>query len=463
MTDSRHFDAIIIGAGQAGGPLSTALAGDGRTVALIEQAAVGGTCINYGCTPTKTMVGSARVAYLARRAGDYGINVSGLAIDQTVIRKRKRDIVEQFRAGSERAITGAAGVELIYGEATFTGPRRVRVTGQVGATMDLAADLIFINTGARTMIPTIPGIDVVPYLDSTSIMELDATPEHLIVLGGGYIGLEFGQMFRRFGSEVTIVHRGRQLLDREDEDIARGIEEILIDDGIKVRLRSEAIAVEPGDDGVVVTVRPDGAESTVSGSHLLVAIGRTPNSDRLNLSAAEVDVDERGFIAVNERLETSAKGVYALGDVKGGPAFTHISYDDFRVVRDNILHEGSRTTDDRLAPYVVFTDPELGRVGLTEREAKERSIRYRKATMPMANVARAIETAETRGFMKVLVDQDTDLIIGAAVLGVWGGEIMSQIQLAMMGGITCSQLADAVFAHPTFAESINNLVSRLDG
>ncbi len=304
----------------------------------------------------------------------------------------------------------------------------------------------------------IEGIGDVPTLDSTSIMELGETPAHLIVLGGGYIGLEFAQMFKRFGSDVTIIHRGARLLEREDEDITDAMLQILEEDGITVHLRSEATSARMDGDDIELTLK---SGETVTGSHLLVATGRIPNSDRLNLTGAGVKADAKGYITVNERLETSAEGVYALGDVNGGPAFTHISYDDFRIVRDNLMHDGDRKTTDRPVPYVVFTDPELGRVGLSEREAKEQKIDVLVATMPMSSVARAAESDETRGLMKVLVDKKTDQIVGAAVLGLYGGEIMTNFQLAMMGGLTGTQLANAVFAHPTLAESINNLISKL--
>lgn len=461
MPEPTRYDAIIIGAGQAGGPLSTALADAGRSTALIEANEVGGTCINWGCTPTKTMVASARVAYLAGRAADYGVRTGPLSVDQTVVRQRTRAIVEQFRAGSERAITSNPGVTLIRGEATFTGPKQIRVTASDGTTEDLTADLVFINTGARPSIPPIHGIDQVPFLDSTSIMDLAETPSHLIVLGGGYIGLEFAQMFRRFGSEVTIVHRGARLMEREDEDITDCMQQVLEEDGIALRLKSSATSVRRSGDRIELDITTGDAPATITGSHLLVATGRIPNSDRLNLAAAGVETSGRGHIRVNDRLETTADGIYALGDVHGGPAFTHISYDDYRIVRDNLLHSGNRTTGDRPVPYVVFTDPELGRVGLTETEARKQGKDILVATMPMSSVARASESAETRGLMKVIVDRKTDQVLGAAVLGLYGGEIMTTFQLAMMGGLTCDTLANAVFAHPTLAEAINNLISNL--
>src|ERR671935_1295933 len=434
MAQSERYDAIIIGTGQAGGPLATALAGAGRTVAVIEREHVGGTCINVGCTPTKTMVASARTAYLARRSADYGVHTAPMWVDMVRVRQRKRDIVESFRRGSQQRVESAAGVDLLMGTARFTGPRSVEVRLNSGELRQLSADTIFINTGDRPAIPPLPGLDTVPFLDSTTIMELDAVPEHLLILGGGYIAVEFGQMFRRFGSAVTIVQRGPQLLAREDADIAAAVAAILREDGITILLESEAQRVERADGGPlrVVARTPDG-ERTLEGSRLLVAVGRLPNTEDLNLAAAGVETGPGGYIRVNERLETTVPGIYALGDVKGGPAFTHISYDDFRIIRANLLDGGHRTTTDRLVPYTVFMDPQLGRVGLSEREARAQGRAIRVAKLPMSAVIRAIETGETRGFMKAVVDADSGQILGCAVLGSEGGEIMTMIQVAMLG------------------------------
>ena len=457
MSGPELYDAVVIGAGQAGVPLAEALARSGRRTALIEREHVGGTCVNEGCTPTKTMVASGRVAYLARRATDYGVDTGPVTVDMARVRARKRAIVKSFRAGNLRRIEAAGGLELISGEAQFTAPRVVAVGGR-----SLAADLVFINTGGRPAPPELEGLDRVPWLDSTSIMELDLIPEHLIVLGGGYVGLEFAQLFRRFGSAVTLVQRDRQLLPREDEDVAQAVLGILREDGIEVLLSSEACRAEPSGGGVRVWARTSSGEHALDGSHLLGAAGRIPNSDRLGLEAAGVATDRQGFITVNPKLETSAPGVYALGDVKGGPAFTHISYDDFRVIRTNLLEGGGACITDRLVPYTVFIDPQLGRVGLTEKEARRGGTAYRVARMPMSHVARALEVDESRGFMKVLVAADTGTILGAAVLGIEGGELMAMLQLAMMGGLTYDRLRDAVFAHPTLAESLNNLFSTLE-
>jgi pyruvate/2-oxoglutarate dehydrogenase complex dihydrolipoamide dehydrogenase (E3) component len=457
MSQLEKYDAIVIGAGQAGVPLSTALAGAGKRTLLVERAHVGGTCINEGCTPTKTMVASGRVAYLARRGKDYGVETGDVRVDLARVRERKRNIVESFRSGSERRLKAAEGLDLIFGEARFTGPRSIAVDGRA-----FEGGQVFINAGCRPAAPDIQGLAVLAPLDSTSIMELDRVPEHLIVLGGGYIGLEFGQMFRRFGSRVTIVQRGPQLLPLEDEDVAAAVLGVLGEDGVEVLLQAEARCAERGDGGVCVTVRTSAGDRPVVGSHVLLAAGRVPNTDRLDPKAAGIDTDSKGFIRVNERLETSAAGVYALGDVKGGPAFTHISYDDYRIIRDNLLRGGSRTTSDRPVPYTVFMDPQLGRVGLTEREATKAGKPYRVASMPMRNVARALEMDEPRGLMKVLVDPDTRRLLGAAVLGVEGGEIMASLQLAMMGNLPYDRLRDGVFAHPTLAEALNNLFSKLD-
>lgn len=453
-----HYDAVVIGAGQGGGPLATALAGAGRKTALIEREHVGGTCVNEGCTPTKTMVASARVAYLARRGADYGVHPGAVSIDMVRVRQRKRDIVASFRGGSERRITQTDGLELLMGTASFTGPNSLEVRLNDGGTQQLTAGQIFINVGARPANPPLPGLDTVPFLNSTTIMELDHVPEHLLVLGGGYIGLEFGQMFRRFGSQVTIVQRGPQLLAREDDDIAEAIAQIMRDDGIGVLLETNAKQVAQAADGSIrLTVTGPEGERTLTGSHLLVAVGRAPNSDSLNLEAAGLQTDKRGNIVANERLETNVPGIYAMGDVKGGPAFTHISYDDFRILRSNLLEGGSATITDRLVPYTVFIDPQLGRVGLSETEARRQGRNIRIAKMPMNYVARALEVDEDRGLIKAIVDADSEQILGAAVLGIEGGEIMAMLQIAMMGRLPYTALREGIFAHPTLAESLNTL------
>jgi pyruvate/2-oxoglutarate dehydrogenase complex dihydrolipoamide dehydrogenase (E3) component len=462
MTTSQQYDAIMIGSGQGGNPLAIALAGAGMRTVLIERKHVGGTCINEGCTPTKTMVASGRVAYLARRAADYGVLAGPVSINMAKIRQRKRDIVNTFRNGSQERIEKTKDLELIFGDASFSGPKAVAVCLHDGGQRTFSAKYIFINAGTRASHPDVPGLDTVSFLDNVSIMELDVVPDHLLILGGGYIGVEFGQLFRRFGSQVTIIQAGSQLLNREDADVAEEVTNILRQDGIEVILNAKVTRVAAVDKGVGVDVESHDKLSVLTGSHLLVATGRIPNSDGLNLAVAGIETGEHGFIKVNERLETTAEGVYALGDIKGGPAFTHISYDDFRIIRTNLLEKKSASTKNRQVPYTVFIDPQLGRVGLTETEARTEGRNIRAAKLPMSHVARALEVDETRGFMKVIVDVDTNQILGAAILGLEGGEIMSAIEIAMMGKLPYTALRDGTFAHPTLTESLNNLFMAMD-
>jgi pyruvate/2-oxoglutarate dehydrogenase complex dihydrolipoamide dehydrogenase (E3) component len=454
----EDFDAIIIGSGQGGNPLAEALIAAGKKTAMIERQDVGGTCINRGCSPTKTMVASARVAYLARRGAGYGVHTGPISVDLGKVRERKRAVVSNFRQNREKRLEKVKA-DLIRGEASFTGPKQLRVALNGGGERLLRADQIFIDTGTESAKPPIKGLDAVPCLDNDSIMELAQVPEHLLVLGGGYIGVEFGQMYRRFGSKVTIIQAGPQLLREEDEDVAEEVLKILREDGLEILLNARAQEVKPG---IALKVDVEGKTQTFEGSHLLLATGRKPNTGALKPAAGGVETDERGFIKANDRLETSAPGVYAIGDVKGGPAFTHISYDDFRILKANLLDGGKRSTRDRMVPFTVFMDPQLGRVGMTESGAKKSGRKIRVARMPMTSVARAIEVDETRGFMKAIVDAETEEILGATVLGLEGGEVMSVFQMAMMGHLKWSVLHDAVLAHPTLAESINNLFLHFD-
>jgi len=461
MNASDHYEAIVIGSGQGGTPLCQALAKAGLHTALVERAHVGGTCVNEGCSPTKTMVASGRVAYLAKRAADYGIHTGQVSVDMKRVRERKQEIVNKFRNGNQKAIENTAGLDLVFGEASFTGARSIQVRLKDGSRRTLTADRFFINAGCRASVPSLEGLQGVPFLDSTSIMELDSVPEHLLVMGGGYIGLEFGQLFRRLGSRVTIVQQGAQLLRGEDADVAEEVLKIMREDGIEVLLnaRMQRVAKEGAQikAGVAPTGGTPGESRTIAGSHLLVATGRVPNSDALNIAAAGIAADQHGFIQVNGKLETNVRGIYALGDIKGGPAFTHISYDDFRVLRTNLIEKGSASIEGRLLPYTVFIDPQLGRVGLTETEARAQNRKIRVAKMPMSYVARAEEVDETRGFMKAIVNADTGQILGATVLGIEGGEVMAMIQLAMMGKLAYTALYNAVFAHPNLSEALNNL------
>jgi pyruvate/2-oxoglutarate dehydrogenase complex dihydrolipoamide dehydrogenase (E3) component len=462
MSQADHYQAIVVGSGQGGTPLCQALAKAGWRTALVEREHIGGTCVNVGCTPTKTMVASGRVAYLAHRGADYGVHTGRITIDLKRVRQRKRDVVKEFREGNEKRIAGTKKLDLICGEAAFTGPKSLKVRLKNGKERNLTADRIFINAGCRPAIPPIEGLTDVPFLNSTSIMELAAVPKNLIVLGGGYVGLEFAQLFRRLGSLVTVIERSGQLLGEEDADVAQEVTAILRQDGITILLNAAAERVRKAGSQIKVTVRTGKTTRTISGSHLLVGTGRVPNTDSLNLPAAGIAADDRGFIRVNGKLETTVEDIYALGDIKGGPAFTHISYDDFRILRTNLIEKGSATTEGRLVPYTVFIDPQLGRIGLSEAEARAQKRKIRVAKMPMSWVARALEVDETRGFMKAVVDAETNKILGAVVLGIEGGEIMSQIQLAMMGNLPYTALYNAVFAHPTLAESLNNLFTHFE-
>jgi len=459
---TAQFDTVIIGTGQSGKPLAIALGRAGWKVAVIEREHVGGTCINVGCTPTKTMVASGRVAYLARRARDYGVNAGRVTVDIRRVVKRKRRVVESFRNYGQTRLEKTANVELIFGEARLKDAKHVVVELRSGGRRELAGKRIVVNTGGRPAVPPIRGLDRVPFLDSTSIMELTEVPRHLIVLGGGYIGLEFCQMFRRFGARVTVVNRDPRLVLREDPDVSAEVERILKEDGIEILNSTHVTLLEKVKTGVRAVLETGEGARKISGSHLLLALGRVPNTDRLNLAAAGVQTDELGYIEVNARLETNVSGIYAIGDVKGGPAFTHISYDDFRILRENWLNSGNATIEGRPVPNCMYIDPQLATVGLNETEAQKRGIDFRVAKLPMTGVARAQEMSETRGFMKAVVDAKTQQILGCTVLGVEGGEIMSMLQIAMMGKLPYPAIKEAIFAHPTLAESLNNLFMTLD-
>ncbi|MEA2543872.1 MAG: hypothetical protein QOH35_5238 [Acidobacteriaceae bacterium] len=458
---TENFDAIIIGSGQGGNPLAEVLVAAGKKTAMIERKEAGGTCINTGCTPTKTMVASARVAYLARRGTDYGVDVGPVAVDMNRVRERKRNIVLGQRHSREKRLANA-NVELIRGEASFTAPGKLRVALREGGERRLAAPQIFINTGTQSALPPIQGLETVPHLNNESIMEVDRVPEHLLIVGGGYIGIEFSQMFRRFGSRVTVIQAGSQLLREEDPDVAAEVTKILREDGVEILLHARTKKAELVNGVITLTVTVEGKEQTVEGTDLLVATGRIPNTGALNPAAAGIETDERGFIRANERLETTAPGVWVIGDVKGGPQFTHISYDDYRILKANLFDGGNRTVNGRMVPYTVFMDPQLGRVGMTETEAKKSGKKIRVARMPMTYVARALEMDESRGLMKAIVDADTEEILGVTVLGIEGGEVMSVLQMAMMGHLKWSALQAAIFAHPTLSESINNLFLYFD-
>lgn len=459
----KQFDAIVIGAGQAGTPLAKKLAEAGKKTLLIEKRLVGGTCINDGCTPTKAMIASARAAHQVRNASALGVEVKEVKVNLSKIKKRKDEIVASFRGSSEKGIEETKGLELCLGEASFSGEKTLDIRLNKGSTMKATADLIFINTGAKTIIPDIDGINSIDYLTSTTIMDLEEIPEHLLVLGGNYIGLEFGQMFSRFGSKVTILEKSGRLLKKEDEDVAAEITQILEDEGLSILTNASAKQFDLDEKGKIrASVMVDGKEEQINASHVLVAVGRSPQTENLGLENTKVKTDEKGHILINNKLETHAEGIYALGDVKGGPAFTHVSYNDYTIVYRNLIEGTDYTTDDRPIPYCMFTDPQLGRIGLSEQEAKEKGLNFKVAKLPMAYVARGIETGETKGLMKAIVDTKSKQILGAAVLGAEGGEVMSVLQMAMVGAISYDRIRYCLFAHPTYSESLNNLFMTIE-
>ena len=448
-----RFDAIVIGSGQGGNPLVYALADRGWTVALIEQAHLGGTCVNTGCTPTKTMVASSQVAHYARNAAKWGVRTSGVSVDLPAVIARKNEVVLSFRSGHERRVQQRPNLHLYRGHGRFVGPRKVQVDDDV-----LDGERVFINVGTRPAPPPVPGLQEAGYLTNESIMELQTLPEHLIVLGGGYIGLEFGQMFRRFGSRVTVIHNGNQILAREDPEISRELQKALEADGVEIRLNANATKAERQGDRVSVTVTIGQQTETIAGTHILAATGRRPNTDDLGLDKAGVAVDSHGYIKVNGRMETGVPGVWALGDVKGGPAFTHISYNDFQILYANIIDGKNLSIENRYIPYSLFTDPQLGRVGITEKEARATGRKLKIGTFPMASVSRAIERSETAGLMKIIVDAETDRILGAAILGIEGGETVQILGAMMLAGAPSAILKGAVYIHPTLAEGLFGLM-----
>jgi len=447
------YDAIIIGSGQAGNPLAYRLADVGWRVALIEKGNVGGTCINTGCTPTKTMVHRAQIAHYARNAARWGVRAENVAADLPKIVAQKDNVVASFRGGVQKRIEKHPNIHFHQGQARFTSAHKI----QVGETI-LESDNIFINTGGRPIIPDIPGLDPTAVFTNESLMQLKELPEHLIVLGGGYIGLEFGQMFRRFGSRVTILQNQAQIVPREDPEIATGLQKILEGEGIEFHLNVHATRVEQTGGSVKVSFATPRGPIIISGSHLLAAIGRRPNTDDLGLENAGVETDPSGFIRVNSRLETNVPGIWALGDVNGGPAFTHISYNDFQIVDANLTQGKNLTIENRIVPYCVFTDPQLGGVGMTEKEARAAGHKLKIGTIPMSYVSRAIERDETAGMMKVIVDAANDRILGAAILGSEGGELVHVLYTLMLGNLPYTLLKGAVYIHPTLTEGFYTLL-----
>ncbi|MCC3151645.1 mercuric reductase [Hymenobacter sp. BT770] len=456
------FDAIIIGSGQAGNPLATALADAGRRVVLIEENHLGGSCINYGCAPTKTLIATAERLHQLRTAATVAApkvpNAASLRVDMAAAVARKDVVVRAMRNGTRANLTRKHdNITVLGGHAAFTGPRTLHVALADGTAQDLTAPLVFINAGTRPAVPNLEGLAEAGYLTTTELLDLQELPEHLLILGGGYIGLEFSQMFRRFGSRVTVVEAGMRLLEHEDDDACRGLQEVLSQEGIEFVMGAHAHRVSRGADGqLTLSAHTSQGERRLRGTHLLVATGRQPNSDKLGLGYAGIKTDEQGYILVNNNLQTNVRGVYALGDIHPGPQFTHLAYDDYRIVRDALLHGRKRSARQRPLPYVVFTDPPMARIGLSEGQAQEQNVPYRVATMPVRAIGRAQHTSETRGFWKVLVGND-DRLLGATLLGSEAGEIMAILEVAMAGRLKYQQLQEMIFAHPTWAEGLNNV------
>jgi pyruvate/2-oxoglutarate dehydrogenase complex dihydrolipoamide dehydrogenase (E3) component len=443
------YDAIIVGSGQGGNPMAASLADHGWTVAIIEKSNLGGTCINTGCTPTKTMVHRALVAHYARDAARWGVRAHDVSVDLPAIVAQKNKIVQWKRTGQQTSIDKRPNLHLYRGVAQFTGPHEIQVGDQL-----LQSEGIFIDTGARVAIPPIPGLESVGYLTNETIMELTELPEHLIVLGGGYIGLEFAQMFRRFGSRVTIVHHGDQIIAREDPEVSAELQRALDSEGITFLISASTTRVEKKNGTIILTVEQPGGVSTISGSHLLVATGRRPNTEDLALDKAGIETRQDGTIKVNGKLETNVPGIWALGDVKGGPAFTHISYNDFQIVYANLIEGKNLTIDKRIVPYCVFTDPQLGGAGMTEKEARAKGYKLKIGKVPMSVVARAYERDETAGLMKIVVDASNDRILGATILSGDGGETVHVLYTLMLADVPYTQLKGAVYIHPTWAEGL---------
>lgn len=457
----EEFDDVVLGGGKGGKSLAMALANAGHSVALIERGQIGGTCINVACIPTKTMVASAKLVELARRAGDFGVILDPPPSVLAPVIERKRHVVAGMVDAHRTLFTTTPNMTFLLGAGVFVGDRTIAVTMADGSTREVHGERVYINTGSHTTIPPIPGLDTVDYLTSTSVMELEELPARLAIIGAGYIALEFAQVFRRLGSDVVVIQRGDRFLPNEDRDIAAAIRKLLEEDGIEFLDNADTESVRAGGRGVEVAYSREGIRDTLDCSHLMVAIGRTPTTAGLGLETAGVEVSPRGAITVNDRLQTTADNVYALGDCNGGPLFTHASWDDYRILLANVLHNAGRSTAGRLVPYTLFIDPELGRVGLTEEQATAQGFDVAVATLPAAKVPRANTAGETKGVLKAVVDRRTDQILGCSLLCHSAGEVMSVVQMAMIGKVPYQQVRDTIFTHPTMAESLNLLFAAL--
>lgn len=454
MAPAQSFDAIVIGAGQAGPPLAGRLTAAGQTVAVIERKLVGGTCVNYGCIPTKTLVASAHAAHLARRGADFGVGTGEVDIDMAKVKARKDAIMLADRHGVEDWLEGMDGATLIRGHARFVDPHTIDVDGQL-----LRADRIFLNVGGRAVVPDFPGLDGIDYLTNVGILDLDVVPEHLVIVGGSYIALEFAQMYRRFGARVTVVEKGPRLTSREDEDVSATIAEVLRAEGIDVVLNATGIRFDKRDSGFEVTPR-DGAEP-IAGTHLLLAVGRAPNTDDLGLENAGVDLDGRGYVVVDDQLRTTAEHIWAMGDCNGKGAFTHTSYNDFEIVAANLLDDDPRRVSDRVTTYALYIDPPLGRAGLTVDQVRKSGRKALVGKRPMTKVGRAVEKGETQGFMKVVVDAETEEILGAAILGVGGDEVVHSILDVMTAKLPYTAISRTMHIHPTVSELVPTMLQEL--
>lgn len=454
---TQRFDAIIVGAGQAGPALAGRLTAAGQTVAVIERKLVGGTCVNYGCIPTKTLVASAHTAHLARRAADFGVATGEVVVDMAAVKARKDRISGGDREGLESWLESMVGCTLIRGHARFEGPHTIRVADQL-----LEADRIFLNVGGRAVVPDMPGLAELDYLTNVGILEIDVVPEHLVVVGGSYIGLEFAQMYRRFGARVTVIERGPRLTAREDEDVSAAIKDILESEGINVELDADAISFTKQDsDSAAFTVTPRAGASPIAGSHLLVAVGRQPNTDDLGLEVAGVETDSRGCIVVDDQLRTSVESIWAMGDCNGRGAFTHTSYNDFEIVAANLLDDDPRKVSDRITTYALYIDPPLGRAGMTAEQVRRSGRKALVGKRPMTRVGRAVEKGETQGFMKVLVDAETEEILGAAILGVGGDEVVQDILDVMTAKLPYTAISRTMHIHPTVSELVPTVLQEL--
>lgn len=454
---ANQFDAIVVGTGQAGPALAARLSAAGMHVAIVERKLFGGTCVNTGCIPTKALVASAYAAHLARRAGDYGVAIGGaVEVDMKRVKARKDAISARSRQGVERWLRGLERCTVLKGHARFESADTVRVNDEL-----LTAKRIFVNVGTRPFIPPMPGLDQVRVLTNSTMMDVDFLPEHLIVVGGSYTGLEFAQMYRRFGSEVTVVEKGERLISREDEDVSKAVQEILRNDGVRIEARAECMAAEKRGEKVAVKLDCEGGKREVVGSHLLLAVGRTPNTDDLGLERAGIEVNERGYIEVDDQLQTGAPGVWALGDCNGRGAFTHTSYNDYEIVADNLLNGDSRSVRERIVAYGLYIDPPLGRAGMTENEVRRSGRKALVGIRPMERVGRAVEKGETQGFMKVTVDADTKEILGAAILGVGGDEVVHCLLDTMYAKAPYTVVQRAVHIHPTVCELLPTLLGDL--